>query len=386
VGFLGKKGFDSKWKISFLITLIFVFLLSIWNYKNRCYDWDMPGYMGCFYTMIISDNPEKVHHLIYEEIKKEAPDYEYNDIIGAKKFDRTRQYFTKNTQSFSEQLPYFQIKVGYNLALLSLYKLGFTGPMSVTMLSIISYFISGLLLFFVFKNIFPDKPWLSGFLSIMICLLPPFAYISRISTPDIFVFQFMLVFMIGFLRKWSDWSMFLVLFLITFVRPDYITFTLTYLFTLLIYSYYKDKKVKISYCLQAVLLLLIYFTILKYYNYPGWKALFYDTFIYRRPFISTEIADFTLREYLEILLYKLLYFKKVTVISVTLLFMIFYLSKDLYIRLISVFIFVNIYIKFVFFPQSAELRFYISFIILLLLMMLYALSKKYKNFQLRKIA
>jgi len=350
------------------------------------YDWDMPGYMGCFYTIIMPDNPEKVHHRIYDEIKKEAPDYEYNDIIGVKKYDRTRQYFTKNTQSFTEQLPYFQIKVGYNLALLSLYKLGFTGPMSVTMLSIISYFISGLLLFYVLKNIFPDKPFISGALSIIICLLPPVAFISRISTPDMFVFQFMLVFMLGFLRKWNDWSMFLILFLITFVRPDYITFTLTYLFTLLLYDFYKEKKIKLSYGLQAALLLVLYFIIMKYYNYPGWKALFYDTFIYRRPFISTEVADFTMGKYFEILFSRLLYFKKVTLASVSMLFVIFYLSKDLYIRMISVFIFVNIYIKFVFFPQSAELRFYISFIILLLLMMLYVVSKKYKNFQLGKIA
>lgn len=350
------------------------------------YDWDMPGYMGCFYTMIMPDNPEKVHHRIYDEIKKEAPDYEYNDIIGIKKYDRTRQYFTKNTQSFTEQLPYFQIKVGYNLALLVLYKLGFTGPMSVTMLSIISYFISGLLLFYVLKNIFPDKPFISGVLCIIICLLPPVAFISRISTPDMFVFQFMLIFMLGFLRKWNDWSMFLILFLITFVRPDYITFTLTYLFTLLLYIFYKEKKIKLSYGLQAALLLFLYFIIMKYYNYPGWKALFYDTFIYRRPFISTEVADFTVGKYFEILFSRLLYFKKVTLASVSMLFVIFYLSKDLYIRMISVFIFVNIYIKFVFFPQSAELRFYISFIILLLLMMLYVVSKKYKNFQLGKIA
>lgn len=346
----------------------------------------MPGYMGCFYMMIMPDNPEKVHHLIYEEIKKEAPDYEYKDIIGVKKFDRTRQYFTKNTQSFTEQLPYFQIKVGYNLALLSLYKLGFTGPMSVVMLSIISYFISGILLFFVLKNIFPNKPWISGFLCLIICLLPPVAFISRISTPDMFIFQFMLVFMLGFLRKWNDWNMFLILFLITFVRPDYITFTLTYLFTLLLYIFYNEKKVKLVYCLQAALLLVLYVVIMNYYNYPGWKALFYDTFIYRRPFISKEIADFTVSKYFEILFSRLLYFKKVTLASVSMLFVIFYLSKDVYIRMISVFIFVNIYIKFVFFPQSAELRFYIPFIILLLLMMLHAVSKKYKSFQLGKIA
>lgn len=350
------------------------------------YDWDMPGYMGCFYTILEPDKPKEIHTRIYQEIKQEAPKKEFLDIIGVDRYDETRQWFTKNSQSFTEQLPYFQIKVGYNLTLLALYKIGFTGPMSVTILSIISYFISGILLFFVLKTIFPNNPWLSLLLSIGICLLDPMTHMAQISTPDMFIFQFMMMFMIAFLQKWNQWIMFVIQLLIVFVRPDYITFSLTFYATQFIFEYISSKKLNHFILLQSVFLFIIYAFILNYYNYPGWKALFYDTFIYRRPFISKEPADFTMSEYFSILISKLLYFKKVTVSSVAMILGIFCFTKDRFTRLFAVCFIANIYIKFVLFPQSAALRFFFPFIALLLMTFFYSLSQKYPNLKIKKIA
>lgn len=379
-------GTKFQWRFSFLITFFLMLSLSIWNYNNRMYDWDMPGYMACFYTILEPNQPEKIHHRIYQEIKKEAPQKEYQDIIGIDRFDTTRQWFTKNTQSFTEQLPYFQIKIGYNLTLLALYKIGFSGPMSITILSIISYFVSGLLLFWVLKIIFPRNPWLNMLLTVCICLLPPMTHMSRISTPDLFIFQFLMLFMVAFLQKWSSWKMFIIHLLIIFVRPDYIPFSLSYYAFQWIFEYLSAKKINYHYISYSIVLTAMYVAILMYYNYPGWKDLFYDTFIYRRPFISTQKADFTLAFYFKFLLSKFLYFKKVTVISIALLIGTFYFTKDRFTRLFAVCFFINIYIKFVFFPQSAALRFFFPTMALLLLMFLSAFSKKYPNVRIRKIA
>ena len=361
-------------------------LLSIWNFKNRMYDWDMPGYMGCFYTLIEPNNPKEIHQRIYQEIKKEAPEKEYIDIIGINLYDRTRQWFTKSEQSFTEQLPYFQIKIGYNITLLALYKIGFTGPMSVTILSVISYFISGILLFFVLKTIFPNKPWLSSLLTVGICLLSPMTHMAQISTPDMFIFQFMMLFMIALLRRWNQWAMFIIQFLIVFVRPDYITFSLTFYITQSILEYLNTKKINYLVIIQCAILVTMYIAILKYYNYPGWKALFYDTFIYRRPFISKEKADFTISKYLNIFFGKLLYFKKVTLSCILMLTGIFCFSKDKFIRFFAICFVVNIYIKFALFPQSAALRFFFPFIALLLFMFFYSVNRKYPNLKIGKIA
>ncbi|MGE8513307.1 MAG: hypothetical protein ACN6N7_11435 [Chryseobacterium culicis] len=375
-----------KWRLSFLLIISILALLTFWNYQNRVYDWDMPGYMGSMYTSEFPDSPDKVRIITYQEIKKEAPAEHYTDIIGIKQWDIPRQYFVKNTQSFTEQLPYFQIKVGYILVITLFYKLGLSSPMAVLFTSLISYFFSGVLLFYILKLLFPKKYWLAVVLTVVSMLLPPMTYMSRVSTPDMFIFQFMLIFIIGLLKKWSKWAMFVLLFGITFIRPDYITFTLTYIIAVFFFQYFQEKKIDVSFIAQGTVLLIMYLIIIKFYHYPGWKDLFYDTFIDRRPIISTHPIDVSLKDYLSIIYIKIIYFKKVTLSVAIMIGIIFWRSKDVWVRMISVLFLINVYIKFFFFPQSAALRFFFPFIFPLFMMMLYVLSKKYNDLKLEKIA
>jgi hypothetical protein len=361
--------------------------LSFWNYQNRVYDWDMPGYIGCLYTLKFPDAPDRVHQLTYSDIRKKASSYEFRDITGTLKIpDEARQAFAFNTQAFTEQLPYFKIKTGYNLAVLLLYDSGFSSPDAVSLLSIFSYFISGLLVFSILKIIFPENYVLAILSAIGIMLLPPVTYMSRVSTPDLFVLQFLLVFMIGFLKKWSRWIMFSVLFVITFTRPDYLPLALSYLVLKGIYGYFIDRKPDSNLAIQGIILVVLYLTIIKISGYPGWKHLFYDSFIYRRPLISGSPPDFTLHDYLDIIYTKVIHFKKVTLISFGLTGLIFYCSEDRWIRAFSVVVLINIYIKFLIFPHSAGLRFFYGYIMLLLFICLSVLRRKYNGFRLRKIA
>lgn len=376
----------TKWRVSFLLVLLILSYLTFWNYKNRIYDWDMPGYLGCLYTSQFPNSPEKVKDLTFTSIEKEAPNDQYNDIIGLKPVDKARQAFKNDTKSFTEQIPYFQIKAGYNLVISLFHAIGFSPPMSVLLASLISYFISGLLVFYILKIIFPDNYLIAIGITIATALLPPMTYMSRVSTPDMFIFQFLLVFAIALIKRWNKWIMFMILLGITFTRPDYIPFTLSYIMIVVAFEYYKNKKIDFYVLIQGMILLLLYLFIIKFYNYPGWKNLFYDSFIYRRPTISAQPAVFSFEDYLSILFFKIIYFKKVSLISLSMLGAVFYLSKDQWIRLCAVFIFVNIYIKFIFFPHSSGLRFFFGFIMLLFIVLLYALSKKYNGFKLNKIA
>ncbi|SHE86930.1 hypothetical protein [Chryseobacterium takakiae] len=377
----------SRWRFSFFFIVITITALSFWNYKNRVYDWDMPGYIGSLYTLKFPDAPDTIRKLTYSEIQKKAPEDQFRDIIGIKKpADNARQAFANNTRAFMEQLPYYQVKAGYNLGILILYQLGLSSPDAVTFLSIISYFISGLILFYIIKIIFPENYILTTALTIVIMLLSPMTSMSRMTTPDMFILQFLLIFMIGLLKKWNKWAMFSILLAITFTRPDYIPFTLSYLAAAGIYEYVNNKKTEMAFVLQGVILFILYIAITKFYGYPGWKHLFYDTFIYRREFISGSPPDFSLKDYFNVIFVKIINFKKVTLISVVLLISTFFLSKDSWIRTLVVFILINIYIKFLFFPHSAGLRFFFGYIVLLVILFLYALSKKYNGFKLRKIA
>lgn len=85
------------------------------------------------------------------------------------------------------------------------------------------------------------------------------------------------------------------------------------------------------------------------------------------------------------MIFKLINFKRITLTVVILLTATLYFAKNLETKILEALFFANIYIKYVFFPDSANLRFFIGFVILLFLMFLKALSEKYALRQLRKI-
>jgi hypothetical protein len=377
-----------KWGISFIFTLFVLAFLTFGSYKNKVYDWDMPGYIGCLFSSEYPDFPQKVHDLTYWSIKKEAPDLQFKDIIGLDKVSpgKAKNFFYKNTEAFTEQIAYYKLKIGYNFLISILYKAGLSAPMSILWISIISYFFSGLLLFYIFNILFPENYFLPPIFTFLVLVLPPVSHMSTTPSPDMLTFLFLLFFAAALLKKCNYWIIFSMLLLLILIRPDYIVFALSYFATAIIFNYFSIKKFDFLYLCQAFILLVLYIFIVKYYEYPGWKEVFYDTFIERRPLISAKAADFGVREYFEVLFIKLINFKKITLASLSLVGLIFYFSKDLWIRVYSAFLFLNIYIKFLFFPASSDTRFFIGFIVLLFVMFLYSLSKKYNGFKLRKIA
>ena len=373
-----------KWGLSFLFFILGVSFLTYSCYQNRVYDWDMPGYLGSVYAWEFPNDAKKVQEKVYSDIQKEASKTEFNDILH---YNHANEVFYTDYKAFGEQLPYYQIKVGYNAAVYVLYKIGFTGPHSVLLTNIFSYFIAGLLLFYLVKFLFPENYFMAPLISLFILWFPPVRSMAENPTPDTFLFVFTLLFTISVLQKRKSIVQFLILVCCVLIRPDYILFAATYLFAVFAFKYFTEsKKLEYSLIIQGFLLAVVYVAIIKYYNYPGWKDLFYDSFFYRRPIISAEKADFTFKRYFDFLIFKLVNFKKISLASLILLGGTFYFSKENWIRILAALFFINIYIKFIFFPDSANLRFFIGFVILLFIVFLYAISKKYNGLQLGKIA
>lgn len=294
--------------------------------------------------------------------------------------------FAESNGAFTEQLPYYRIKLGFNLAAYSLYKLGVSGPGSVIWVSIISYFLSGLLLFYLLSFLFPRNVFIAPLVSLSILVLPPLRIMGCNPCPDMFSFLFLIAFIITVLKKMNLWIVFLTLFCSVLIRPDYVLLAISYLLGMVAYGYFYKRKFDYILIIQGFLLAGVYIFIIKFYDYPGWKHLFFDSFIKRRPMLSAESPDFTVQQYLNILFLKFIYFKKITLAAIGLLIAIFMVSKDPWVRILTAVFFCNIYIKFIFFPDSGELRFFIGFVILLFCMLLHAVSEKYNTFQLRKIA
>lgn len=372
-----------KWGLSFLFFIIGLSFLTFSCYQNRVYDWDMPGYLGSVYSWEFPDHAKKAQEKVYSDIEKEASKTEFNDILH---YNHANEVFYADYKAFGEQLPYYKIKLGFNAAVYVLYKLGFTGPLSVLMVNIFSYFICGLLMFYILKLLFPKNYFIAPLLSLFVFWFPPVRDMAQNPTPDMFVFVFLMLFIISLLQKKSELLQFIFLLCCVLIRPDYVLFAMSYLFVVFVFKYFKEnKQINYSLILQGFSIAVIYVAIIKYYNYPGWKDVFYDSFIYRRPIISAQKAEFSFQTYWDLIVFKLINFKRITLVSIVLLCSTFYLSKDAWLRVLAMLFFTNIYIKFLFFPQGGTLRFFIGFVVLLLIVFLYALSKKYNGFQLKKI-
>lgn len=140
----------------------------------------------------------------------------------------------------------------------------------------------------------------------------------------------------------------------------------------------KEKKLNLLVVVYSCVTVLIYYGVLKLYDYPGWKDVFYDTFIRRRPYISLESSDFSFADYWKVISTNIINFKKVTLFSSLFLGSVLYFSKDVWLRLFAVLIFINIFVKFAFFPASGELRFFYPFLLMLFIWSIYTISTENK--------
>jgi hypothetical protein len=353
-----------KWFLIDILYILIALSFSIYNFQNREYDWDLPGYLGCLFESEYPGNIEKIKNETYLSIRKEASLKQFDNLVGASSY---RKVLFENADAFNEQLPYYQIKIGYNLLVRAFYLMGFSAPYSVLYLNSLLFFISILFFYFSLKAIYLEYPFFVFFASVLFSSLPVLHYLSRNATPDILLVLLLLVFANFIINNKNSYFIFFIIFLIMVSRPDYIIFGLSFYFFKILYEYFLLKKINVNNVIFIILIGTAYFLIIKYYNYPGWKHVFYDSFIYRRNYISDQNPEFSLKTYIDIILKGIVNMKKVILSSLFLTLSILYLSKNIWIKFVAVNLFLNIYLKFLFFPAAGEYRFYVPFIFALFL-------------------
>lgn len=364
---------------SILFFLVFSLYLTVQNYENRLYGWDMPGYLGAIYK---TDNPysnEKVHSMVYKSIQKESSKTAFEKTIGKNPFGAATTEFARSAKSFDEQIPYYQVKHSYNAFGYAFYSLGFSAPKSLLIVNGIFYFLTGIFLFLIFLKIFSNNTFFASILSLLILFLPPIRQMASDATPDMVCLSILLLFLFSVLKKYSKLFQFAILLNLILVRPDMIIFALTYFFLLIIYNYFITKKHVFESLIYMFVLGSVYVGIVKFYDYPSWRDVFYDSFIYRRLYISKESPNFTISEYLDVVFANLKNFKKISLLAILFLGSIMYFSKITWEKWFGIFIFVNIYLKFLFFPMAGEYRFFIGYILILVIWLIFILKRKFSE-------
>lgn len=360
--------------ILFTISLLLFYL----NFEKREYGWDMPGYLGSYYLVENPTNNLEIQENVYSIIKSEAPKFQYDKMVGFHVKGNWNDWISKNGDAFNLQIPYYSIKVFYVFLIFCFHKIGFSLPIASFLPNIISFFIFGFLLYSIFKEILQGKKLIPFILTLILLLIPPFRYLATIPSPDMLTVLVLTWFGYSVVRKHGLYIQFMILMLVIFSRPDFIIFGISYLGIYFLYEFYKKRKINWMPVIFGIVMMATYFLILKINNYPGWKDVFYDTFIQRRRLINGN-ADFSFQEYRQIFLSNIINFKKITLISIVCLSAVFYFSKDLTVRSLAALLVINIYLKFLFFPAPGEYRFFIGFLLLLFITAIYAAKDKIRN-------
>lgn len=357
-----------KWRfvLSLVILLLFSVASSIKSSQARDFSWDLPGYLGVFYSTKTSDI-SKIHSQTYESLYKTVTPEEKYFLNGLDNPTQPIAVFAKNPQAFYEQIPYYHVKILYNALIFSVAEFGMVQPAKAPyLLNEILFFFFPFLIFVTFLKIFPKDMEINLLLTILISSLSLIRYLVTIPSPDFLALFFLLIFFYYFLRSNGKELHFAYTLILMLIRPDFIVFSSIFLVVFGLMNLKRKSKIKIVFYL--LILFSVYWGMLKISNYPGWKDVFYDSFIYRRNFISLEKADFTFQQYLNVLWTHLKNSKKLIAVSSALLILCYFFSAVVWKKLFSAVLFLSIFIRFLIFPLTGDQRLNIGFLLVFLLL------------------
>jgi hypothetical protein len=164
---------------------IYVCLLALITahfYMAPFWDLDMLGYMGNARLNDTTD-PVKLHGLVYGELRATVPSSAFGFLTGAPgEPDQSGSKHERlvNAYHYTEFLPCFAIRPLYNQTIYRLSRTGLGLVRSIRLVSALSYFLMGILVFLWLRRYTPYSP----VFSFLIMLLPPVSLLGRNTTAD----------------------------------------------------------------------------------------------------------------------------------------------------------------------------------------------------------
>lgn len=135
------------------IVFLYVVLLGLSSahlYRKPVYAMDSAQYIGNALLMEERDIV-KLHHRVYQELGRSVPDQALRELLGdgpaaPQDQNNSRRIRARDPYRFAEFLPLFAIRPLYNQILWLTSKLGFGMIRSAILVSVVSYFVLGILL------------------------------------------------------------------------------------------------------------------------------------------------------------------------------------------------------------------------------------------------
>lgn len=274
-------------KISFFVLL---FLGIVYAGMKPLHNWDMIPYMACVIKKT-NPTPEAYHAKTYDILREEVGEKEYK-WLSSLEYTSTLE---SNHKAFSENLPYYTIRIVYVNMVSFFYQLGIPLTFSTVLPSLISVFCIILTLFFVLNRELKNS-LVASTIAIIILFLPPMTNLARLSTPDSLSALFLLLITISYLYKRNWFLTFLLMSVSIMVRTDNIIWCIF----LLLFEIASPSEKKNRWLIIAFMLGLstIYFAINAAHANGGWEVLFYSTFIDRQSFPISMTPPLTVSNYI----------------------------------------------------------------------------------------
>jgi hypothetical protein len=359
---------------------IFVFIILIYGFHKPYIDWDIIGYVASAKHFEIKDKTE-LHKFVYKNLKYFVDEEKYKILTnGGKQY---RIDMAGNPVLFYQQLPFYEIRVLYNLSILLLSKIGFNIFASTYYISIFCSILAIFLLFFAIKDkvhifflyIFPFYLILYGL-----------TLVAKFSSPDAMIFLCISLFIYLFSKEKINAILFITP-LFVLVRTDTIIFNFTAI--AIIFFLYKDLRLKSV--ISLITSTIIYIFINNYFKNYGWATIFSFSLIKRVSNPADVNLTISISDYITVLgkgiinaLKDYIFVSYVCFQSTTIILLYFFAKKFENNKEIWIYTIVsisNILIRFILFPVTWE-RLFIGFYVMSTIatfLLLSQIIKKYSH-------
>lgn len=254
------------------------------------YNWDMIAYMGCVVKNNTSD-PEAIHKKTYETLRQEMGDERADWLSSCSNYRETME---SDYKAFSENLPFYTMRVVYIALVSFFFKLGIPLSFATVLPSLISVFLIVLLIYRVLSKEFHNT-FVASVISIIILFLPQTIYLARLSTPDALSTLLLLLITVMYIYNSNWFLIFLLMSLSIMTRTDNIIWCGLLLFFEMFFS--SNKKNKWLVIVFGVCLILIYLALDVTHDNGGWEILFYHSFIQKQNLPLSLTPALTFKDY-----------------------------------------------------------------------------------------
>jgi hypothetical protein len=262
--------------------------LALWS---PVYNWDVIPYIACARSLETADVND-IHSFTYRMVQAGVPEPDRAKLLGLDG-SNYKKIMTKDPRAFNQQLFFYRIRIIYIAFIYLLHKTGVNIVFSTFIISAVSVILG---LWIIFHLCYGRIAVAFVYALPLLCLFFGVLDVARLSTPDGIAFLGVILSAYLYVSNKPNTILIFLPWLVA-VRTDLILFVLPLLGFMLIYQPNYRLRVLISLICSVA----AYSVLNRYFQYPGWKTLFYFQFIERLAFpAAAATTSISWSQYLKI--------------------------------------------------------------------------------------